>query len=312
MIKHPTERVVIFGFGAQGKSQALNLRDNSWPVSIYLRPASKRCIKVKEAGLLLYNDIQKATAECEIAVLLIPDSEQPLFYKEVLEPYLPEGTLIVFAHGFTVHYELIKARSDLDIALVAPMAHGLAVRNDFTAGKGAPVLIAVAQDATGRARERALQYARAISHTGPFIDTTFAEEVETDLFAEQAVLCGGLPELVQAAFDTLVKEGHNPDIAYLCCMRELRAIINVMDQYGIVGLFERISSTARYGALTRGPRVINQSVRETLKTLMKEIQSGKFAKEAMADAEKGYEISTNLLNEARSHQIEQIHAKFIK
>lgn len=298
------KRVVIFGFGAQGKAQALNLKDSGWEVTVYLRPESPRIAEAREAGILVQTDARRAAAEALVAVLLIPDGEQPPFYKEVLDGHLPKGAMLLFAHGFSIHYERIVPRPDLDVALAAPMAQGATVRSDFAAGSGVPVLLAVSQDATGRAQERATAYARGISRAGPFIDTTFAEEVETDLFAEQAVLCGGMPELVRAAFDTLVEGGANPQIAYFCCLKELRAIVALMDSHGIAGMRGRISDTALYGALTRGPRVAGQDSREQMRRILEEIRSGEFARELKEEQEGGKETLRRLRDADLCHPIE--------
>lgn len=295
--------IVVFGFGPQGRAQAKNLRDSGQLVSVFLRGGSPRSQEVREENLPLFTDPAKAAREAGIAALLIPDREQPAFYHDALAPHLPPGALLVFAHGFSLHYRQIAPRPDLDVVLVAPMAQGDAVRTVYPAG-GVPMLIAVAQDATGRARERACEYARAISPKGPLIDTTFEEEVETDLFAEQAVLCGGLPELVRAAFDTLVEKGYSPDIAYFCCLRELKAIVDVMDRHGIAGLHQRISDTARYGALTRGPRIIDENVRVRMRQALDEIRSGAFAKECIEA--KAAHID-EMLQRAKDHPIEQAH-----
>ncbi|HPQ82024.1 MAG TPA: ketol-acid reductoisomerase [bacterium] len=299
------EKTTIFGFGAQGEAQALNLKDSGRFVSVFLRPESPRVLKAKNAGMSLSTDPRLAATESDVAALLLPDGSQPTFYREVLEKSLPKGAMLVFAHGFAIHYEKIVPRPDLDVALVAPMAQGATVRSDFLAGGGVPMLIAVAQDATGKARERAMHYARGISRGGPFIETSFAEEVETDLFAEQAVLCGGMPELVKAAFDTLAEGGANPLIAYLCCLKELRAIVSLMDEHGIAGMRDRISDTALYGALTRGPIIVGKKTREELRRVLKEIRSGSFAEELTKELESGAENLRRLKDVARRHPMEK-------
>jgi len=267
------------GFGAQGRAQALNLRDSGLDVGILLRPESPRLPSAKALGFEPMTDPAEAARQAQTAAILLPDSEQPRFYKEVLEPNLPEGAAVAFAHGFCVHYGRIKPRPDLDVIMAAPLAHGDLMRSEYEAGGSVPCVIAVAQDATGRARQRLGDYARAICRRGPFIESTFAEEVETDLFAEQAVLCGGVPELVRAAFDTLVQAGYDERIAYVSCLRELRAIVDLMLEGAIDGMRSRISDTARYGAITRGPRIIGENVRAELKRVLDEIRSGEFAEE---------------------------------
>lgn len=302
-------RIIVFGFGAQGSAQALNLRDSGMSVGVFLRPESPRIAPAREAGLLVLTDPQKAAQTADIAVVLLPDGEQPAFYGQLLHRWLPRGALVVFAHGFGIHYRLITPREDLDVALVAPMAQGETVRADFVAGRGVPCLLAVHQDATGKAIGRARAYARGISKTGPCIDTTFQEEVESDLFAEQAVLCGGLPELVRAAFDTLIDNGYQESIAYYSCLRELRAIVRIMDQHGITGMRRRISDTARYGALTRGRRVIDSSVRKHMRVLLEEIRSGAFTQELLADRQAGHPALREAEDRDREHPIEQAHKR---
>lgn len=304
------EQIIIFGFGAQGSAQALNLRDSRRNIGVCLRPESQRLVEVREAGLALTTNAQEAARGATVAALLVPDGAQAPLYHDVLEPFLPRGAMLVFAHGFAVHYRQIVSRPDLDVVLVAPMAQGATVRSDFAAGGSVPIQIAVAQDATGHARERAQRYAEGISH-GPFIATTFAEEVESDLFAEQAVLCGGMPELVRTAFETLVDAGVNPEIACLCCLKELRAIVAVMDRHGIAGLYDRISDTARYGALTRGTRIIGVEAREEMRRALAEIRSGTFAQELIEETRKGHPRMKKLMEEKRRHPIEEASKKVL-
>jgi ketol-acid reductoisomerase len=300
---------VVFGFGAQGRAQALNLHESGVPVSVCIRPESPKAPSVREAGIALTCDARSAAESATNAVLLIPDSEQPGFYEEHLRANLLEGAALVFAHGFAVHYGRISPRPDIDVILVAPLAHGDALREGFRKRHGVPCVLAVAQDATGRAWERASEYARAIAGDGPFIRSTFAEEVETDLFAEQAVLCGGMPELVRASFDTLVERGYNPDIAYFSCLRELKAIVSLLLSDSIAGMRSRISDTARYGSATRGKRIIDDGVRSELRRVLQEIRSGEFASELIADEERGFTKLAEALEEDADHEIERIHRK---
>ena len=300
---------MVFGYGSQGSAQAQNLRDSGRNVKVFLRPGSPRIQEVREAGIPITTDTSKATKQTSIAAILIPDGEQPKLYKEVLEPNLPPGAAIVFAHGFTVHYRKIVPRPDLDVLLVAPLGQGETVRSDFVKGSGVPCLVAVAQDATGRALVRGHEYAKAISKTGPFIDTTFAEEVETDLFAEQAVLCGGVPELIRAAFETLVGAGYNADVAYFSCLRELRAITHLLDRHSIAGMRKHISDTARFGAVTRGPRIIDDQTRQTLTGVLEEIRSGAFSRELDEERKRGYPIVRSRIERERKHQLERIHRR---
>jgi len=270
------ENLIVFGFGAQGSAQALNLRDSGRRVGVFARPESKRIKDINEHGLKLYTDPAEAARTANIAAIMLPDKEQAKFYEKYLEPNLPQNSAIVFAHGLAVHYGLIKPRADLDILLVAPLGHAEAVRNDYLTGTGVPCMLAVDRDASGFATARAHEYAKAISKTGPFINTTFIEEVETDLFAEQALLCGGLPELVKATFDTMVGAGYNADAAYFSCLKELRPIVSLMDRLGVDGMRERISDTARFGAITRGPRVIDSRTKTELLKILSEIKSGEY------------------------------------
>ncbi|MFH0799069.1 MAG: ketol-acid reductoisomerase [Pseudomonadota bacterium] len=303
------EEIVVFGWGEQGRAQSLNLRDSGLAVSVYLRKGSPRAAEAGGSNILLLTDPAAAAARAAIAALLIPDREQPAFYKEALEKGLPKNAALIFAHGFAIHYSLLVPRPDLDVVLVAPLGHASAVRGDFMNGSGVPCVIAVAQDATGRAKERAMAYAKGISRGGTFIDSTFAEEVESDLFAEQAVLCGGVPELARAAFETLVDSGINPDIAYFCCLRELKAIVDLLFHHSIAGMRGMISDTARYGAITRGPRVIGEEARRELKRIMEEIRSGAFARE-IADRATVEAIEKKAAREDREHPIERIHEKY--
>lgn len=311
MAEHSTiGDTVVFGFGAQGRAQALNLKEAGVTVSVFLRDKSPRASEVIEAGIGFISNPSSAAIGAHNAVLLIPDSEQPRFYAEHLQENLPNGAALVFAHGFAIHYGRIKPRPDIDVILVAPLAHADALREGFVKRSGVPCVLAVAQDATGHAWERAETYARAIAGEGPFIRSTFAEEVETDLFVEQAVLCGGMPELVRAAFDTLVEHGYNPDIAYISCLRELKPIVDLMLRESISGMRSRISDTARYGSITRGPRIIDETVRTELKDLLDEIRSGEFADELSEDERRGFPKLREAMEEESRHGIERMHKKF--
>ena len=305
------KHIIVFGFGAQGSAQAQNLADSGLDVSVCLRESSPKTEEVKKSGLNLMTDLRRAASLADIAVILIPDGEQPEFFDESLRPNLPNGAAIIFAHGFNIHYKQIVPRQDLDVILVAPMAQGKMVRGDYIEGRGIPCLIAVAQDATGHAKKIAQEYARAIARDGPFIDTTFAEETETDLFAEQAVLCGGLFSLIRAGFDTLVEKGYNPDIAYFCCLKEFRALTNLVCDYGIAGARQRISDTALYGDMTRGPRVIGRHVRAEMKKILEEITSGAFQKELLAARKNKNTLLRSLMERNKEHLIEKIHRKYL-
>lgn len=311
----PTDRgstigdTVVFGFGAQGRAQALNLRDSGVPVSVCIRERSPRAGAVRDAGIHLIHDPAEAARMARNAVLLIPDSAQPRFYEEHLHENLPEGAALIFAHGFAVHYGRIRPRRDLDVILAAPLAHADSLRSDFEGGRAVPCVLAVSQDATGTAWERVERYARAIAGVNSHIRSTFAEEVETDLFTEQAVLCGGVPELMRAAFDTLVERGYNPDIAYISCLKELKPIVDLIWRDSIAGMRSQISDTARYGSITRGPRIIDEGVREELKKILGEIRSGDFADELFEDERSGFARLGDAMEKESGHAIEGVHRK---
>lgn len=305
---HP--QIIVFGFGSQGSAQGRNLRDSGRRVAVALRPKSAHSRHAAAASMNVIRDCAQAAQQANIASILIPDSEQPRFWKECLEPNLPSGAAVVFAHGFNIHYGFIKPRPDIDVILVAPLGQAEAVRSEYTKGRGVPCALAVHQDATGRAWNIAEDYANGISPKGSVIKTTFAEETESDLFAEQAVLCGGLNQLIRAAFDTLVEAGHNPELAYSSCLREVRALANLLYKHGIDGVRERISDTARYGDVTRGPRIIDDHVRATLKDIFNEIRSGEFAREYNDEISAGYPRLNQRLQEDRNHLIERVHEQF--
>lgn len=303
--------IVVFGFGSQGSVQARNLRDSGRRVAVALRPKSPHKRHAASASINLIQDLNEAASLADIAAVLIPDSEQPEFWETYLKPNLKKGSAVIFAHGFNIHYGFIKPRDDLDIILVAPLGQADSVRSEFTKGRGVPCALAVQQDATGRAWDIANYYARGISNNVTVIKTSFAEETESDLFAEQAVLCGGLNALIRAAFDTLVSAGHNPDLAYSSCLREVRALANLLYEHGIAGARNKISDTALFGDITRGPRIVDDHVRSTLKKIFEEIRSGEFAKEYSDEIKSGYPKLKKCLEEEKSHLIEEIHEKFV-
>lgn len=274
------QSVTLFGFGSQGKAQALNARDSGWKVRVYLRPESPRLESAKKAGFEVSTDPIAAARRAGIAVLLLPDAEQPRFYKDLLEANLPNGAALIFAHGFNIHFQEIRPRKDIDILLTAPFLQAEALRRHYLQKEPVRILTAVAQDATDRAYRLVEDYAGAIGGSRVEISpSTFKEETETDLFAEQVVLCGGLHALVQEAIATLVEAGYNQDIAYHCCLKELKAMAACLYQYGIEGTRKRISDVALFGDLTRGPRLINRATVQTMKDILNEIVSGQFLKE---------------------------------
>ena len=272
-------KVAIIGYGSQGHAHANNLKDSQVDVAVGLRAGSNSAKKATDVGLNVMS-VEESTAWADLIMILAPDEFQEKIYNESIEPNLKEGAILAFAHGFNIHFELIKPRSDLDVIMVAPKAPGHTVRSEFVRGGGIPDLIAVNQNASGQAKEIALSYASAIGggRTG-ILETTFKDETETDLFGEQAVLCGGTTALVQAGFETLVEAGYEPEMAYFECLHELKLIVDLMYEGGIANMRYSISNTAEYGDVTRGPRVVNSDTKNAMKKILNEIQNGSFAKE---------------------------------
>ena len=280
-------RVAVLGFGAQGRAQAVNLKDSGVQVTVGLRAGSKSRAAAEAAGLAVAEPAA-AAAQADMVVMLVPDEVQPEVYRSSVEPRLPQGGTLVFAHGYNVHYGRLKARSDLDVIMVAPNGIGEQVRAQYQAGHGVPGMIAVHQDRSGQARALALSYAWAQGHgRAGIIESSFKEETETDLFAEQAVLCGGLTHLIAAGFDTLVEAGYAPEIAYFCCLHEIKLIADMVYARGIAGMRESISATAEFGDYTRGPRVIGPESRAAMRALLDEIRNGSFAQELQEEMQSG-------------------------
>lgn len=297
-------RVVVFGYGSQGRAQALNLRDSNVDVSVSLRQDSPHRHDVHADGLPCL-DLEEGAARADLAALLVPDAAQPALYREILSTRLRPGTALVFAHGYSIHYRTIQPRPDLDVLLVAPMGIGPQVRARYLAGSGVPALVAVGQDFTGRARARAWSYAESFgAGRRAIIETTFAEETETDLFAEQAVICGGLTQLIRAGFDTLVTAGYQPEIAYFCCLEELKLIADLLYEHGIDGMRRSISTTALYGDLTRGPRVVGEATRRAMRGILEEIRDGRFARELAREEAAGWPTLEQARHEAGHHPLE--------
>jgi ketol-acid reductoisomerase len=302
-------KVAVIGYGSQGHAHALNLRDSGVDVRVGLREGSASVEKAAGAGLRVL-PIADAVAEADLVMLLAPDTEQADIYREHIEPNLSSGDALFFAHGFNVRFGLIAAPAGVDVAMVAPKGPGHLVRRTYTEGGGVPSLIAVAQDASGKARELALSYAHAIGATrAGVLDTTFEEETETDLFGEQVVLCGGLTALVMAGYETLVGAGYQPESAYFECLHELKLIVDLMYENGIAGMRFSISDTAEYGDVTRGPRIINESVKAEMRTILDEIKSGKFAEEWIAENRSGRERFNQLREAGKAHPIETVGAE---
>ena len=302
-------KVAIIGYGSQGHAHALNLRDSGVDVRVALRDGSSSRAKAEAAGLRVAS-VADAAREADVIMLLAPDTEQQAIYENDIAPNLKAGDALFFAHGFNVRFGLIKAPEGVDVAMVAPKGPGHLVRRTYEGGGGVPALIAVDQDATGKARELALSYAYAIGATrAGVLETTFTEETETDLFGEQVVLCGGLTSLIQAGFETLVAAGYQPESAYFECLHEVKLIVDLMYEHGIAGMRYSISDTAEYGDLTRGPRVINSAVREEMKSILGEIQSGRFAEEWVAENRSGRQHFDELRAAGREHPIERVGAE---
>ncbi|MDE0185103.1 MAG: ketol-acid reductoisomerase [Candidatus Poribacteria bacterium] len=271
--------IAIIGYGAQGRAQALNLKDSGANVRVGLRPTSRSCEQVEADGLTV-SSVEEAASASEIVQILIPDELHATVYKTEIEPNMQAGNMLMVSHGFSIHFGQILPLENIDVTMIAPKAPGDLVRDEFVAGGGTPCLIAIHQDITGHARDVALAYAKGIGGTrAGVIETTFREETETDLFGEQAVLCGGTSALIKAAFDTLVEAGYQPEMAYFECLHELKLIVDLIYTGGLNKMRRVVSNTAEFGDLTRGPRVVDDNVRERMRELLKEVQSGKFARE---------------------------------
>ncbi len=303
------KKVTIIGYGSQGHAHANNLKDTGADVCVGLREGSSSAAKAEAAGLTV-KSIEDAVAWADVIMVLAPDEHQAALYENQIEPNIREGAALAFAHGFNIHFGAIKPRADLDVIMIAPKAPGHTVRSEFVNGGGIPDLIAVHQDATGTAKDVALSYASGIGggRTG-IIETTFREETETDLFGEQAVLCGGATSLVQAGFETLVEAGYAPEMAYFECLHELKLIVDLMYQGGIADMRYSISNTAEYGDVTRGPRIVNENTKAEMKKILGEIQSGEFAREFISEMQAGGKNLEAMRDKSREHPIEVTGAR---
>ncbi len=280
-------KVAVLGYGSQGHAHALNMKESGIDVRVGLRDGSSSKAKAEAAGLVV-RSIADATAEADLVMMLMPDTEMAAIYEAEVAPNLSDGDALFFAHGFNIRFNLITPAAGIDVCMVAPKGPGHLVRRTYTEGGGVPCLIAVEQDPSGSAKALALAYADAIGGArAGVIETTFTEETETDLFGEQAVLCGGATALVQAGFETLTDAGYQPEIAYFECLHELKLIVDLMYEEGIAGMRYSVSDTAEYGDLTRGPRVINDAVKAEMRQILSEIQSGQFADEWVAESRAG-------------------------
>ncbi|RMG29782.1 MAG: ketol-acid reductoisomerase [Gammaproteobacteria bacterium] len=301
-----SRKVTIIGYGSQGHAHALNLRDSGVDVTVALRPGSPSVAKAEAEGLPV-KGIEEAVAGADLVMVLAPDEYQKDLYRKQIEPNIRQGAVLAFAHGFSIHYNQIVPRPDLDVIMIAPKAPGHTVRSEFVKGGGIPDLIAVYQDASGQAKDIALSYASAIGggRTG-IIETTFKDETETDLFGEQAVLCGGCVELVKAGFETLVEAGYAPEMAYFECLHELKLIVDLMYEGGIANMNYSISNNAEYGEYVTGPKIINEQSRTAMRKVLHDIQTGEYAKRFILEGMAGYPEMTAHRRLIAAHPIEQV------
>ena len=297
--------VAILGYGSQGHAHALNLKESGVDVIVGLREGSPSVEQAKADGLEV-TSVADAASRGDVVMVLLPDEKQADIWESDIKDGIAPGDLLLFAHGFSIHFGQIEPSAEVDVGMVAPKSPGHLVRRQFKDGNGVPGLVAVHQDATGKARDLILAYAKGIGCTrAGVIETSFREETETDLFGEQAVLCGGVTELVRAGYETLVDAGYDPRLAYFECLHELKLIVDLMYEKGISGMRYSISNTAEYGDLTRGKRIITDETRESMKKILGEIQSGEFAKEWIAENRAGQENFNRMREEQKNHQIER-------
>jgi ketol-acid reductoisomerase len=303
------KKVAVIGYGSQGHAHALNLKGSGVDVVVGLREGSSSRAKAEAAGLTVL-PIAEAAKWADVIMLLAPDTEQKRIYDESIRPHLANGKALAFAHGFNIRFERIAPPKGVDVIMVAPKGPGHLVRRTYVEGGGVPALIAVAQDATGTAKQVALSYASAIGGgRAGVIETTFPEETETDLFGEQVVLCGGLTSLVQAGFETLVEAGYQPEMAYFECLHEVKLIVDLMYEEGIAGMRYSISDTAEYGDLTRGPRIVDADTKQRMRKILEEIRSGTFAEEWIAESDGGRTRFSELRTAGQNHPIEKVGAQ---
>jgi ketol-acid reductoisomerase len=303
------QRVAIIGYGSQGHAHALNLHESGVDVIVGLQPGSKSRPLAEEAGLRVAN-VADAVKAADVVMILVPDTGQKAVYDAEIAPNLRDGQLLMFAHGFNIHFGRIDPPGNVDVGMVAPKGPGHLLRSVYQAGGGVPALFAVHRDASGTARARTLAYARALGNTrAGVLETTFAEETETDLFGEQSVLCGGTASLVKMAFETLVEAGYQPELAYFETMHELKLIVDLLYRGGLNFMRFSVSDTAEYGDYVSGPRIIDDHVRETMRQVLKEIQDGSFARRWIAESDGGRQEFERLRAQDRNHQIEQVGAE---
>jgi len=301
-----TRTIAVIGYGSQGHAQVLNLQDSGANVIVGLRPTSRSIAEAESNGLTV-KSVEDATAEGDIIQILIPDELQGTVYTNQIEPNLEDGNMIMFSHGFSIHFGQISPSKNIDVAMIAPKAPGHLVRRIFTEGAGTPCLLAIHQDVTGQAKDLALAYAKGIGGArAGVIETTFREETETDLFGEQAVLCGGTTALIKAAFETLVEAGYQPEMAYFECLHELKLIVDLIYEGGLSWMRHSISNTAEYGDLTRGPVVIDEHVKAKMKSLLEDVQSGRFAREWVLENQATQPVLQSLRRNEAEHDIEKV------
>ena len=298
--------VAIIGYGSQGHAHALNLKDSGVNVIVGLYPGSKSTAKAEAAGLTVKN-VADAAKAADFIMILLPDEVQKTIYKNEIEPNLEAGNVLAFAHGFNIHFAQVVPPADVDVVMVAPKGPGHLVRRTYEQGQGVPALFAVYQDATGQARDRAMAYAKGVGGTrAGILETTFREETETDLFGEQAVLCGGLSALIKAGFETLVEAGYQPELAYFECLHEVKLIVDLVVEGGLATMRDSISNTAEYGDYTRGPRVVTAQTKAEMKKILSVIQSGQFAREFVLENQAGKPGFTAMRRQEAEHPIEAV------
>jgi len=306
------KKIAIVGYGSQGHAHALNLLDNGMDVRVGLREGGASWNKAVNAGLSV-KSVSEAAREADIIMVLVPDETQPAVYRESIRPELTSSKALVFAHGFNIHYGQIVPPADVDVFMVAPKAPGHMVRHEFTQGKGVPTLIAVFQDVGGTARDLALAYAVSIgAGKAGILETTFREETETDLFGEQAVLCGGVSELIVAGFETLVEAGYEPEMAYFECLHELKLIVDLIYEGGISNMYYSVSNTAQYGGMTLGKQVVGKEARKRMKRLLDDVQSGAFARNWILENQANRPVFRALTRSMQEHPIEEVGKRLRK
>lgn len=298
--------IAIIGYGSQGHAHALNLKESGIKVIVGLYPGSKSVAKAESAGLTVHS-VAEAAKAADVIMILLPDEVQKTVYNVEIAPNLKKGNVLAFAHGFNIHFGQVVPPPDVDVIMVAPKGPGHLVRRTYEQGEGVPCLFAVYQNATGQARDRAMAYAKGIGGTrAGILETTFREETETDLFGEQAVLCGGLSALIKAGFETLVAAGYQPELAYFECLHEVKLIVDLIVEGGLANMRDSISNTAEYGDYTRGPRIVNDQTRAEMRKILHEIQSGQFAREFVLENQSGKAGFTAMRRQESEHPVEEV------